>query len=224
VLSAGRAWTPPRWVAWLVVVVALLPAAWGVGATLSDYFRGTDYLGFNPVKAIEHFFGDWILRFLVVTLLITPVRRITGWNWLQKFRRRFGLIAFTYACLHLIVYAALDVELRWSTMVEDVTKRWYITIGMTAFVLMLSLALTSTRGSIRRLGKRWVQLHRAVYVIVVLGTIHFWMSVKADIREPLTYGVIFAALLGYRLWHSMRSRSLRPVSKSSQQTRSVSSA
>jgi len=144
------------------------------------------------------------------------VRRWTGWNWLQRYRRSFGLIAFTYAVLHLLTYAILDVEIDWQIMVEDVTKRWYITIGMTAFVLLLALAITSTRGWIKRLGKRWVQLHRAVYAIVVLGTIHFWMSVKADVREPALYALIFAGLLGYRLWHSLRSRSPRPVSNPSQ--------
>jgi sulfoxide reductase heme-binding subunit YedZ len=220
----ARPWAPPRWMPWVVVVIALLPAVWGLAAIASDYFRGTRMLGSDPIKALEHFFGNWILRFLVATLLITPVRRITGWNWLQKYRRRLGLVAFTYAVLHLLTYAVLDVELDWRIMLEDVAKRWYITIGMTAFVLMLTLAVTSTAGWVRRLGKRWVKLHRAVYAIVVLGTLHFWMSVKADFREPLVYAVIFASLLGYRAWHSLRSRSPRLDSSPSPPANSGSSA
>jgi sulfoxide reductase heme-binding subunit YedZ len=198
-----------------VVVAALLPAVWGLAAIASDYFRGTRWLGSEPIKELEHFYGDWILRFLVATLLITPVRRIMGWNWLQKYRRRFGLIAFTYAVLHVLTYAILDVEIDWAIMLEDVSKRWYITIGMTAFLLMLALALTSTTGSIKRLGKKWIYLHRAVYLIVVLGTLHFWMSVKSDFREPLLYAFIFAVLLGYRVWNTTRSRSPRPASSTS---------
>jgi sulfoxide reductase heme-binding subunit YedZ len=159
----------------------------------------------------------------VITLAITPIRRTSKWNWVQKYRRRFGLIAFTYASLHLLTYALIDVQIDWSVMIEDVTKRWYITIGMTAFLMMLALALTSTAGSIKRLGKKWVKLHQLVYVIAILGTIHFWMSVKKDIREPLTYALIFAALLGYRVWLSQRSRLQHPVSKPSPRTSSAHS-
>lgn len=220
----ARPWTPPRWLPWVVVPIALIPAVWGVVAFISDLRRGTLYMTAEPIKGLEHYYGDWILRFLVVTLLITPVRRVTGWNWLQKYRRRFGLIAFTYATLHLLVYVFLDNQLDWHYLFEDIAERWYITIGMTAYVLMLLLALTSTAGWVKRLGKRWVQLHRAIYVIVVLGTLHFWMSVKADIREPAMYALIFAALLGYRAWHSMRSRSLRPGSPPSPRTNSAPSA
>jgi sulfoxide reductase heme-binding subunit YedZ len=198
---------------WVVIGLALVPAVWGALAVASDFFRGTRYFGSDPIKAVEHYYGNWILRFLIATLLITPVRRLSRWNWLQKYRRRFGLVAFAYATLHLITYAALDVQFHWPTLIEDLAKRWYIIVGMTAYVLMLALALTSTAGAVRRLGKRWVQLHRAIYAIVVLGTLHFWMAVKADIREPLIYALIFAALLGYRAWHSMRSRSPRQESK-----------
>ena len=222
--APARTWSPPRWAPVVVVLAALGPAVWGAAAMWSDFARGTMHLGAEPVKELEHFYGDWILRFLIATLLITPLRRVTGWNWLQKYRRRFGVIAFTYACLHLLTYACIDVGLDWSIMLEDVLKRWYITIGMTAFVLMVPLAITSTAGWARRLGKRWVKLHRAVYVIVVLGTLHFWMSVKSDIREPLMYALIFAALLGYRAWHSLHSRSQRPDSRPSPQPNSASSA
>jgi sulfoxide reductase heme-binding subunit YedZ len=201
-----------RWLAWVVVLVSLVPAVWGVFAIFSDFTRGTIYLGAEPKRELEHFYGDWTLRFLVVTLLVTPIRRVSGWNWIQKYRRRFGLIAFTYACLHLIAYVFVDMQLAWGLIGEDIAERPYITIGMTAFVLLLALAVTSTAGWVRRLGKRWTTLHRLVYVIVILGTIHFWMSVKQDIREPLIYALIFAALLGYRAWKSLRSRSPRPAS------------
>lgn len=220
----ARPWSPPRWVWPVVLLISLAPAVWGILAFLSDWKRGTVYLGAEPVKELEHFFGDWALRFLVVTLAITPIRRTSKWNWVQKYRRRFGLIAFTYASLHLLTYALIDVQISWSTMIEDVTKRWYITIGMTAFLLLLALAVTSTTGSIKRLGKNWVKLHKLVYVAAVLGTMHFWMSVKKDIREPLMYALIFAALLGYRAWHSQHSRSPRPVSNPSPRPNSAPSA
>jgi sulfoxide reductase heme-binding subunit YedZ len=221
--TPARPWSPPRW-AWPVVLVAsLAPAAWGAYAFISDWKRGTVLLGAEPVKELEHYLGDWTLRFLVITLAITPIRRTSKWNWVQKYRRRFGLIAFTYASLHLLTYALIDVQIDWSVMIEDVTKRWYITIGMTAFLMMLALAVTSTAGSIKRLGKKWVKLHQLVYAIAILGTIHFWMSVKKDIREPLTYALIFAALLGYRVWLSQRSRLQHPVSKPSPRTSSAHS-
>ena len=167
-----RPLTQARWLPWVVILVALGPAAWGVFAIVSDFTRETMHLGADPVKALEHFYGDWILRFLVATLLITPIRRATKWNWLQKYRRRLGLIAFTYACLHLLTYVFADVQLNWATLAKDLTKRSYIIIGMTAFLLLLSLAITSTSGWVRRLGKRWLRLHQGVYVAVVLGTMH----------------------------------------------------
>lgn len=213
-----------RWLAWCVVLVSLVPAVWGVAAILSDFLRGTMYLGAEPVKELVHFYGDWVLRFLIATLLITPVRRITGWNWLQKYRRRFGLLAFTYACLHLLSYVFVDIQLDWTILLGDFTKRWYIIIGMTAFAMLVALAVTSTAAAVRRLGKRWVVLHRLVYAIVVLGTLHFWMSVKSDIREPALYALIFAVLLGYRAWYALRSRWSRPDSNRSPQPNSAPSA
>lgn len=221
--KAARPWTPPRWAWPVVLVISLAPAAWGAYAFLSDWKRGTVLLGAEPVKELEHYLGDWALRFLVVTLCVTPLRKTSKWNWVQKYRRRFGLIAFSYATLHLLVYALIDVQIDWRVMIEDITKRWYITIGMTAFVLMSLLALTSTAGWIKRLGKKWVQLHQLVYVIAVLGTLHFWMSVKSDIREPLTYAVVFAVLLGYRAWLSQRLRSQHPASNPSPRARSAPS-
>jgi sulfoxide reductase heme-binding subunit YedZ len=195
----------------LVVVLALVPAAWAIYGVVSDVFLGTRHFGSNPIKAVEHYTGDWTLRFLALTLAVTPARRITGWNRLARYRRTFGLLAFTYVSLHLLTYAVLDVELSWGDLVADVIKRPYITIGMAGFLLFLPLAVTSTRGWIRRLGRRWTVLHRAVYVIVVLGTIHFWMSVKKDITDPLAFATIFGALLAWRAftaWNGSRPSAL----------------
>jgi methionine sulfoxide reductase heme-binding subunit len=200
---------PASLVPLVVIVICLAPAAYAIHGVVSDVFFGTRHFGSNPIKEVEHFTGDWILRFLVATLAITPARRLTGWNWLARYRRIFGLIAFTYACLHLLVYALLDVALDWAFLLEDVADRIYITIGMTAFVLMVPLAVTSTKAMIRRLGKKWVMLHRAIYVIVVLGVIHFWMSVKQDVRDPIIFAAIFAVLLGYRVWLAIRKRAAR---------------
>ena len=204
----GGNFTPPRWLRPAVFVLAALPLLWIAGAFASDLLDNTRLLGANPIEEMEHFTGKWALRFVAFTLAVTPVRRITGWNWLQKYRRMLGLWAFAYACTHLTIYAALDLEFYWSEIGEDIAERPYITIGMTAFLLLLPMAITSTRGWIRRLGKRWTQLHRAVYVVAVLGTTHFWMAVKRDYREPLFFAVIFATLLGWRVWQARRRTGL----------------
>jgi sulfoxide reductase heme-binding subunit YedZ len=154
------------------------------------------------------------------TLAVTPIRQTLGWNWLQKYRRMLGLFAFSYATLHLSIYFFLDLELVWGDLWADIVKRPYITIGMAAFVLLVPLAVTSTAKMVKRLGgKRWAALHRTIYVIVVLGTIHFWMAVKRDITLPLVFAAIFAVLLGYRIvvWRrkrqlaAMRTKNREPV-------------
>jgi sulfoxide reductase heme-binding subunit YedZ len=200
---------PPRWLRPLVFAAALIPAVWVVAAIASDFFNGTRLLGSNPIKEAEHFTGRWVLRFLLVTLAVTPVRQLMGWNWLQKYRRMFGLFAFFYATLHLLIYFLLDLELMWGELWADIVERPYITIGMTAFMLLLPLAVTSTAKMVKRLGgKRWAALHRTVYVIAVLGIIHFWMAVKRDVTDPLIYALIVACLLGYRVaqWRRRRAR------------------
>ncbi len=156
-------------------------------------------LGPNPVEAVVHFTGIWTLRFLLVTLAVTPLRRLTGLAWVLRFRRMLGLFAFFYALLHFAAYLVLDRALAWSEIVRDLTERPYIIVGFAALVLMVPLAVTSTRGWIRRLGRRWQQLHRAVYLIAVLAVLHFIWLVKADIREPLIYAGVLAALLTFRL-------------------------
>lgn len=172
----------------------------------------TQDLGTNPVESLLHRSGDWTLRFMLIVLAVTPLRRLTGWNELQQSRRMLGLFAFFYATLHFSVYAFLDLGLDWGFLAEDLAKRPYITVGFTAWVLLVPLALTSTRGMMRRLGRRWKPLHRFVYVIAILGVIHYYWLVKADVREPLIYGAILALLLvlranGVRRWVPSAARS-----------------
>jgi sulfoxide reductase heme-binding subunit YedZ len=159
----------------------------------------TDNLGANPIEELEIRTGLWTLRFLALTLAVTPLRRLTKWNWLARHRRTLGLVAFGYACLHLSMYIALDMFFDVSDIVEDVAEHLYITVGMLAFLLMIPLAVTSTKNAIRRLGRRWQRLHRLVWVVATLGTIHFLWAVKKDIREPLIYAAIFATLALLRL-------------------------
>ncbi|HWY52848.1 MAG TPA: protein-methionine-sulfoxide reductase heme-binding subunit MsrQ [Terriglobales bacterium] len=157
-------------------------------------------LGANPIEVITHATGDWTLRFLLITLAVTPVRKLTGQLWLIRYRRMFGLFAFFYATLHFLTYIWLDKLFDLHEMLHDVAKRRFITVGFTGFVLLIPLALTSTTGWIRRLGgKRWQALHRLIYFSAIAGVIHYWWLVKADIRAPLKYGAILAVLLGYRI-------------------------
>lgn len=197
--EAVRRFAPPRFTKPLVFVLALLPLAWVTWAFVSDVLENTRHLGANPIKEAEHFLGNWAINFLLLTLLVTPLRRLLGWNWLQKYRRMLGLFAFAYAVVHLLVWAVLDVELDAGDIAEDLTERWYIIIGMTALLLMTPLAVTSTRGWVKRLGKRWTKLHRLVWVVVALAIVHFFMAMKKDVTEPVLYGLAFAALGAYRV-------------------------
>ena len=161
-----------------------------------------DDLGADPIKTVTHATGLWTLRFLLATLAVTPLRKAFGWAQLAPYRRTLGLLAFTYVTLHLLTYAVLDLWGAWDTLVEDVVKRPYITVGFAGFLMLVPLAVTSTRAWIRRLGKRWVQLHRLVYAAAIAGCLHFLWLVKKDVREPLIYAAILAVLLGARvvLW------------------------
>ena len=159
-----------------------------------------DSLGTNPVEKITHETGDWTLRFLLITLTITPLRRLSGNSWLIKLRRLFGLFAFFYACLHFLTYIWFDHYFDWIEIVKDIPKRPFITVGFIAFVLLIPLAATSTNRMMRRLKKNWVKLHKLVYVIAVLGVLHFLWLVKADILEPMIYASILLVLLGYRAY------------------------
>jgi len=162
----------PQWVKYPVIAVSLIPAAWIFFALWSDLTRNTRFLGANPVKEMEHFMGEWNIRFLVLTLAVSPVIKLTGWGWLIRYRRIFGLLAFFYIFCHLSIYFVLDVELDGALLVEDVSKRLYITLGMAGFLLLVPLAITSTKGWIKRLGnKRWNALHWLIFPAVVLGLI-----------------------------------------------------
>ena len=183
----------------IVHLAALTPLAilswqmWTVATT------GSDALGADPVAEIEHRLGLWALRLLLLTLAITPLRQLTGWTALLRFRRMLGLYAFAYASLHLAAYVVLDLRGYWPLLLEDIAKRPYITVGFLGWLLLVPLAITSTRGWMRRLGRRWAQLHRLVYAVAVLAVLHFWWLVKSDLREPALYAGIAVLLLGWRV-------------------------
>lgn len=177
-----------------VVTLAVLPAVLLIHAAM------VNTLGANPVEALERRSGDWALRFLLLTLAMTPLRILTGKGFWLRFRRTFGLAAFGYVLMHFLVYFVIDRGLLWSEIVTDIIKRPYITLGFLCFVLLVPLALTSTQAMIRRLGaRRWRALHRLVYIITAGGVLHYWWLVKADLREPLLYTVIFVALMLVRV-------------------------
>jgi len=174
-------------------VACLIPAVW----LLVNFFQ--DNLGANPFEALTRQSGEWTLRFLLIVLAISPLRKITGQAWLMGYRRMLGLYVFFYACLHLLTYIWFDQFFDWDEILTDIIKRPFITAGMLAFVLLIPLAITSTNNWMRRLGKRWKKLHQLVYGIGVLGILHYLWLVKADLREPLIYAAILILLLLYRL-------------------------
>ncbi len=185
-------------------LLALLPLWLMVRATLADA------LGADPVAELTHRTGDWALRFLLLSLAMTPLRRVLDQAWPIRFRRLLGLYAFFYACLHLTIYVVLDLNGYWAQILEDIVKRPFITVGFLAWLLLTPLAITSTRGWIKRLGRRWGQLHRAVYAVGILAVLHFFWLVKADLREPLIYAAILALLLGLRLYWRWRRSTVKP--------------
>jgi methionine sulfoxide reductase heme-binding subunit len=174
------------------LVPALLLAAGAFGLPIED-------LGPDPVSRILHSLGKTALNLLFITLLVTPVRQLTGLTHLLRLRRMLGLFAFSYALLHFLAYLVLDQQLDWRGVLHDIGKRPYITVGFTALVLLVPLAVTSTNAMMRRLGRRWSALHRLIYVVAILGVVHYYWQVKRDVREPLIYAGILALLLGYRL-------------------------
>jgi methionine sulfoxide reductase heme-binding subunit len=197
------------WLKRLAFAVCLIP----FGQLAYNAYVGD--LGVNPIDTITRFTGSWTLIFLLATLSVTPLRRITGWNELIKFRRMLGLFAFSYALAHFSTYLVLDHFFDWQRILKDIVKRPYVTAGFTGFVILLPLALTSTAAMIRRLGKRWQQLHRLVYLAAIAGVIHFYWLVKADIRRPAQYGAVLALLLGYRVALKWRRSSPAPISPKS---------
>jgi sulfoxide reductase heme-binding subunit YedZ len=164
-----------------------------------------DTLGANPIDVVTDETGTWTLRFLVLTLLVTPLKRWTGWNQAVRFRRMLGLFAFFYGSLHFLTYIWLDQFFALDDIAADIVKRPFITVGVLAFAAMAPLAITSTAGWIRRLGgRRWNLLHRLVYVSAIAGVVHYWWLVKADVSRPARYAVIVAVLLAARAWYAFR--------------------
>jgi sulfoxide reductase heme-binding subunit YedZ len=213
-----------------VLFVASLAPALSLGYLTWTAYHGepsawpavTGNFSANPLEDITHETGLWALRFLCLTLVATPLRRLTGWNAAIRFRRMLGLFAFFYAVLHVLTYAILDRfmslavpdMMSWaswralaSSILDDIVKRPYITVGFLAFVAMVPLAVTSTAGMIRRLGgRRWQQLHRLIYLSAIGGVVHYWWLVKADIRHPLAYAVVVGVLLVFRVYWARRRR------------------
>lgn len=176
-----------------VFALCLLPVA----LLVLDAFTGG--LGVNPIEDVTHRTGDWALRLLLVTLAVTPLRRITGWSALIRLRRMLGLFAFFYASLHFATWLVLDQFFDWRAMLEDILERPFITVGFLAFLLLIPLAATSTDAMIRRLGRNWQRLHRLIYPIAILAVLHFWWLVKADLLEPAIHAAVLAILLVLRL-------------------------
>ncbi|MEE8394264.1 MAG: protein-methionine-sulfoxide reductase heme-binding subunit MsrQ [Rhodospirillales bacterium] len=186
----------------LVFALCLVPLAWVVYKAV---FVG---LGANPNEALNRYLGDWALRFVLIALAVTPLRGLLKWNGLARYRRMFGLFAFAYVCFHLTSYIAIDQFFDWNEIWADISKRYYITIGMATFVMLVPLAVTSTNSMARRLGaKRWKNLHRLAYAAGAGGVIHYFMMVKADLSQPMIHAGVLAFLLGYRVVAWARRRS-----------------
>jgi len=192
-----------------IFAAALIPAA----ALLVDAFRGE--LTANPIDYITDTTGDWTIRLLIATLSITPIRRLTGWNPIIQLRRMLGLFAFFYATLHFLTWSVLDWFFDVRQMGADIVKRPFITLGMATFLMLLALAVTSTQASIRRLGRKWTQLHRLIYVAAGTALLHFWMARKTVVPQFQVLLVAAVLLLGFRAWWTLRTRThARPIQKS----------
>src|SRR5580692_3680663 len=195
-----------RWLKPIVFLACLAPLA----RLAWKAYSGN--LGANPIEVITHSTGDWTLIFLLVTLSVTPLRKLTGHLWLIRFRRMFGLFSFFYVTLHFLTYIWLDKFFDVHEMLKDIAKRRFVTVGFTGFVLLIPLAITSTSGWIRRLGgRRWNRLHQLIYLAAIAGVIHYYWLVKADVRKPLQYAAVLALLLGYRLaiWSVLKFKANR---------------
>lgn len=165
-----------------------------------------DQLGANPIQEITHVTGDWTLRFLLATLAVTPLRRLTGWNGVIAYRRMLGLFAFFYGLMHFSTYIVLDQYFAWDLILKDIAKRPFITVGFLGLVAMTPLAITSTKGWIRRLGKRWQQLHRLAYVAAIAGVLHYLWLVKVISARQLAYAAVLALLFAIRGWYAWQRR------------------
>ena len=197
----------------LVFASALMPLAWIAWAVVMSGLGPTGPLGANPIEYINRFLGDWAIRFLLLALAVSPLRGITGWTPVMRFRRMIGLFAFFYMCLHLSSYIGLDQFFDWTEIWNDIVKRNHITVGMATFIMLAPLAATSTNKMVKRLGGRnWARLHKLIYVAGITACFHFYMMRKGIQLEPIIYGAIVAALLGYRVaaWLKRRARKHTP--------------
>jgi sulfoxide reductase heme-binding subunit YedZ len=185
-----------------VFLLCLAPAV----LVVADAFEITGGLGANPIEQIQDRFGIWGIRFIMIVLAVTPLRRITGWNWLTRFRRMLGLFAFFYVLMHFLTWLILDQGLLLSAIAEDIIERPFITIGFAAFLLLIAMAVTSTNGMRRRMGRRWDKLHYSVYAVGILGVWHYWWQVKKDASDAQIYAAVLAVLLGLRIWWLWRRK------------------
>ena len=192
----------------LVVIASLSPIVW---LFMGGFGVLGQSLGPDPIKLTLHTIGKTALNFLMLTLMVTPVRHLTGWTHILRIRRMLGLFAFFHTLLHFMIYLGLDQEFDFAGVTKDIVKRPYITIGFLALLLLIPLAVTSTNKMMRRLGRRWQKLHRLVYLITILGVWHYYWQVKRDVREPLIYAAILAVLLGYRLVRAGRKAHAAPA-------------
>ena len=193
----------------IVFLICLVPAA----LVVTDLFEITGTLGANPVEAMLDRFGNWSIRFIMIALAVTPLRKLTGWNWLTRFRRMLGLFTFFYVLMHFLIWLMLDRGLYFSglaevipAVVEDLTKRTFITLGFAALVILTAMAATSTAGMRRRIGRRWQQLHNGAYVVGILGVWHYWWQVKKGPDDAIYYAAILAVLLGLRIYWYLAAR------------------
>lgn len=191
----------PLWLKPPLFALCLAPLGW--------YLWGfqADTLGANPIETVTRGLGTWALNFLLITLCVTPLRKLSGWAWLGRLRRMLGLFCFFYAALHLSTYLWLDQFFDWSAIAKDILKRPFITVGMICFLLLIPLAVTSNNIAIRKLGgRRWQELHRSIYAIALLAVLHYGWMVKLDLTKPLIYAAIVIALLGIRVWWRFQER------------------
>ncbi len=191
----------------IVFVLCLIPLLLLAG----DALEITGRLGANPIEEILDRFGNWALRFIMIALAVTPLRRITGWNWLTRFRRMLGLFAFFYALMHFLVWYVLDRESNVADIVEDLIERPFVTVGFVALILLFAMACTSFATVRRAMGATWQTLHNSVYLVGIIAVWHYWWQVKKDITEPLIYAAILAVLLGARLLWRLRQPKQRRV-------------
>jgi len=189
-------WSRDHWLRFVAKPLLFLACLIPFGLLVLAGLQGD--LGANPLERVTHVTGDWGLRLLLMTLAITPLRRLSGWTRLLRLRRMLGLFAFFYVSLHLLTWVWLDQELVWGNIVADIAKRPYVTVGFAAWLLLVPLAATSTRGMMRRLGRNWQRLHRLIYVAALLGVLHYIWLVKADLLQPSIYAGLLLVLLAVR--------------------------